>query len=876
MATKRTNDKPKAPQQRTTRKSAERGDERRSTTPKRKAESKATTQRRSSSPPRPLLSPQRQRELFALLLLGIGALLLVLLISSAVSDAGTWGKVVADGMRGAFGTAGALVVPVLFIVVGGLILWQDRFIDVPINGGNFLGIIALAVLTLGILETKNLNELAVKDPRYGAGGIVGTYLNRALVTAFGSAGTWTLLLLLFVVAVLLTFNVTLRQAIGGLHRSFGAVARRLVGERNEEKRDPLAPEPVPFAEELKRKLTGNAAGKPQQKLPPPPPATPAEELQAQLILTPIAERPTQASLFEGRPRLQPPAAIGETVRLPEADTQRIVTGSGEAEGKAASVKAKGAKTTGDKEKQAEADAEIADIDPSPVRQAWPLPNLAMFDDFEENEVDDNEKRSKARVIEDTLSSFKIEAQVMGMNPGPAVTQYQLQPAVGVKVSRITSLERDLALALSAPSIRIEAPIPGTPYIGIEIPNSSIASVSMKEVIDTEEFRSHKGRLKLALGKDVSGSPVITDLTKAPHLLIAGSTGSGKSIAVNSIVATLLQQNTPDELKFIMIDPKMVEMIVYNHIPHLLAPVVTELERVVSLLKWAVREMERRYKLLAQKGFRNIDSFNKEARKRPDLEPLPYIVIIVDELADLMMMAPDEVETLICRLAQMARAIGIHLILATQRPSVDVVTGLIKANFPTRMAFAVTSQIDSRVILDTTGAEHLLGRGDMLYLASDAPKPIRVQGTFVSDREVEKLVTFWRAAQKPDQVNPGTEARPQSKPVPLKPRVAGDWNGDGVASGSEVPTPDYSEAPSLGVSALPSGSVDTLDPAEQDELLPKAIELVRQHERASASLLQRRLRIGYSKAAQLIDMLEQQGVVGPAEGSRSREVLSDGE
>jgi S-DNA-T family DNA segregation ATPase FtsK/SpoIIIE len=445
-----------------------------------------------------------------------------------------------------------------------------------------------------------------------------------------------------------------------------------------------------------------------------------------------------------------------------------------------------------------------------------------------------------------------------MNPGPAVTQYQLQPAVGVKVSKITSLEKDLALALAAPSIRIEAPIPGTPYIGIEIPNMSISSVSIKEVVDTPEFIAHKGRLKLALGKDVSGTPVVTDLTRAPHLLIAGSTGTGKSVAINAIITTLLLQHTPDELKFIMIDPKMVEMLVYNQVPHLLAPVVTELERVVSLLKWAVREMERRYKLLANKGFRNIDSYNKEAHRRAELEPLPYIVIIVDELADLMMLAPDEVETLICRLAQMARAIGIHLILATQRPSVDVVTGLIKANFPTRMAFAVSQQIDSRVILDTNGAEQLLGRGDMLYQASDAPKPIRVQGTNVSEREIESIVNFWRAAKKPEEAPkpavPLRPASPENKPATLL----------------------TSEVSAEAVSPLPSSSVGSLTDEEQDELLPHAIKLVRQHERASASLLQRRLRIGYSKAAQLIDLLEQRGIVGPAEGSRSREVLAGDE
>ncbi|HEX5690493.1 MAG TPA: DNA translocase FtsK, partial [Roseiflexaceae bacterium] len=359
-----------------------------------------------------------------------------------------------------------------------------------------------------------------------------------------------------------------------------------------------------------------------------------------------------------------------------------------------------------------------------VHRAWPLPSFEMLDSYVEGTITDEERRGKSRLIEETLASFKVEAQVIGVNTGPAVTQFELQPAVGVKVSKITTLERDLALALQAHSIRIEAPIPGKAAIGIEIPNSAISSVSMREVIESDEYEGSKGRLRLPLGKDVSGSPVIAGLERMPHLLVAGSTGSGKSVAVNAFVCALLLKHTPEELKFIMVDPKMVEMIVYNNIPHMLSPVVTELERVVPTLKWATREMERRYKIFAKHGFRNIDSYKMAARRRADLEPMPYIVVIIDELADLMMMAPDEVETLICRLAQMARATGIHLIIATQRPSVDVVTGLIKANFPSRIAFAVSSQIDSRVILDMNGAEQLLGRGDMLYMAPDAAKPIR--------------------------------------------------------------------------------------------------------------------------------------------------------
>ena len=454
--------------------------------------------------------------------------------------------------------------------------------------------------------------------------------------------------------------------------------------------------------------------------------------------------------------------------------------------------------------------------------------------------------------------------MVNVNPGPAVTQFELQPAVGVKVSKITALEKDLALAMAAPSIRIEAPIPGKAAVGIEIPNSSIAMVGMREVIDSEEFEASRGKLKLPLGKDVSGTPIIADMTKMPHLLVAGSTGSGKSVAINVFLCGLLLKHSPDELKLILVDPKMVEMIVYNRVPHLLSPVVTELERVVPTLKWATREMERRYKIFARHGCRNLESYKVLSRKRADLEPMPYIVIIIDELADLMMMAPDETETYICRLAQMARATGIHLVVATQRPSVDVITGLIKANFPSRIAFAVTSQVDSRVILDGPGADQLLGRGDMLYMAADSAKLVRIQGTYVSDREVEKIVDFWRKALPPD-----SEAGVKAKP-------GGSLGVNGPPFSGALPGPRPAEA---GTDLRPADVTEAYRPPaeflsadEQDELLPQARTLVAQHQRASASLLQRRLRIGYSKAAQLIDLLEQQGVVGPAEGGRSREVI----
>jgi S-DNA-T family DNA segregation ATPase FtsK/SpoIIIE len=486
-------------------------------------------------------------------------------------------------------------------------------------------------------------------------------------------------------------------------------------------------------------------------------------------------------------------------------------------------------------------------------QKWRLPPIdQIFEEGHELEISEAEIRQRVKVIEETLASFGVEVKVREINQGPAVTQFGLEPgfmatkdAKGnprrVRVSRIVSLTNDLALALSAAPIRIEAPIPGRPYVGVEVPNTTKNIVTLRSLMETERFQRMSGSLKLALGQDVSGRPVIADLTAMPHLLIAGATGSGKSVCINAVVACLISTHTPETLRLLMIDPKMVELVNYNGIPHLLAPVVTELEKVVGVLSWATREMDRRYKLFVQESARNIVGYNEKMAKE-GREMLPYIVIIIDELADLMMLAPDEVERTITRIAQMARATGLHLIIATQRPSVDVVTGLIKANFPARIAFAVTSQIDSRVILDMPGAERLLGKGDMLYMAPDSAKLQRIQGVFVSDRELNRLVRFWCGSI----TAPERERRPpEQAPTDL------------------VQQPLWEEYKDLEKAATEN---------RDDELLEKAVEVVREHGKASVSLLQRRLRIGYARAARLIDDLEEQGIIGADEGGKGRPVL----
>jgi S-DNA-T family DNA segregation ATPase FtsK/SpoIIIE len=386
-------------------------------------------------------------------------------------------------------------------------------------------------------------------------------------------------------------------------------------------------------------------------------------------------------------------------------------------------------------------------------------------------------------------------------------------------------------------------------VGIEVPNSDKTLVSLRAVLEDESFGKGKGALRVALGKGVSGQAISASLAEMPHLLIAGATGSGKSVCINAIISTLLFTHAPEQLRFLLIDPKMVELTSFNGIPHLLAPVVTDFEQVVGALAWITREMERRYKLFASTGSRSVSGYNHKVGAKG--EQLPYLVVVIDELADLMMMAPDEVERYICRIAQMARATGIHLVLATQRPSVDVVTGLIKANFPTRIAFAVTSQIDSRVILDMPGAERLLGRGDMLYMASDSPKLARLQGCFVSDAEIRNLVNFWRGALVQ-----------QSRRDEQRPTTGNQKRATNESAGMKPSPTNQAEAP----------WADLVAEAEKDDLLPEAVKLVTESGRASTSFLQRRLGIGYPRAARLMDLLEEEGVIGPAEGSKPREIL----
>lgn len=481
----------------------------------------------------------------------------------------------------------------------------------------------------------------------------------------------------------------------------------------------------------------------------------------------------------------------------------------------------------------EAMLDKSEINKTKKVKKYKMPSVNLLNKAERKGTDLAALAEKTKKLEETLEAFHVDAKVIAAVPGPAVTRYEIQPGVGVKVHSITKLSDDIALNLRAKSIRIEAPIPGKAAIGIEIENDKVNMVTIREIIESQEFRNAKSKISFAVGKDIAGRAIIGDLKGMPHLLIAGSTGSGKSVCINSIIASILYKATPDEVKLVLIDPKVVELGNYNGIPHLLIPVVTEPAKAAAALNWAVAEMNDRYKKFAEAGVRDLESYNEHiAMMNEDETPLPQIVIIIDELADLMIAAPSQVEESICRLAQMARAAGMHLIVATQRPSVDVITGVIKANIPSRIAFAVSSQFDSRTILDMSGAEKLVGKGDMLYNPLGMGKPIRVQGTFISDNEVNTLIDFVRS---------------QTEEVQYAEDV--------------LSTIDKNDQPSQSDSD-----------ADRDDLMDECIELVVQSGQASVSMLQRRFRIGYNRAARIMDMMEAAGIVGPQDGSRPRQVL----
>ena len=751
-----------------------------------------STSKEEPKPSKPLLrlDPDRREEIAAIVIIILAALTA---LGAFKLSGGFFLEPWTNLLRGLFGW-GVFFAPLLLLGLGIWLILDALDKTWNLGWERPIGIGLMYLVLLTILHWLFTPLSPTRQPgSFQGGGVVGWIILSALVGAVGQIGAALALIAATGITLILLFNISLPE-----------IARRAIY---------LARIIKNLPQELAHFRTKRAALPAQPAHPTAAPRIDYPQVPATRASSPPPARPAREETTPPCPPLSEEGRRGEA-RSPVA--ARIIGGS-------------------------------TSLSAPAIQREWRLPDITqILEESTENEINQQEIRDRVHKIEETLAHFGVPAKVLEVNQGPTITQFGVEPGfveqrgldgkvhrVKVKVSRISALQHDLELALAAAPIRIEAPVPGKSVVGIEVPNSQIALVSVRGVIESDAFKAMKSKIKIALGQDVAGQPICANLDSMPHLLIAGATGSGKSVCVNAIIACLLCTATPEELQFVMIDPKRVELVNFNGIPHLREPVVVEMDRAVAALQSAVAEMDRRFQLFAKQGARNIDIYNHMVEGKTDAEKLPYLIIIVDELADLMMISPEQVEKAITRLAQMARATGIHLILATQRPSVDVVTGLIKANFPSRISFAVTSQIDSRVVLDTPGAEKLLGRGDMLYMASDSSKLVRLQGCFVSDDELGKLVTHWKdlAPSKPPKkiVEP-----PVIEDEYLQPSL---WNG------------------------APGKKSESLE----DDLLPQAIDIIRQSSRASVSLLQRKLRIGYARAARLIELLEEQGIVGPDEG-----------
>jgi DNA segregation ATPase FtsK/SpoIIIE, S-DNA-T family len=729
---------------------------------------KHPTSKKGKSPPPPepappfwweTLSPERQLDVVGAAMAVVG-LFIVLILVSAERSAPT--AYVAKLLAQSFGW-GMYILAFSLIVMGLWLVFRRIEKLPPLTLERGTGIIILFLWMLAFMHSFVPLEFAETAAIEGiGGGYIGSLFARFLLNNLGTGGTIVALSAWLVIAVTMTFDISVEDLFRWLKPLITKIGKLLAAPKTQA-RDSFQPETTNGYTVLNR---------PEPVIPPGTPPAPVT-----------------------------------TVRPPQAVIQ------------------------------------------------WKLPDIKdILDKGTSSSVNEEFIEQRARLIQETLASFGAPVQVVAINRGPTITQFGVEPLfvesrggvrTKVRVNKIASLADDLALALAAPRIRIQAPVPGHSYVGIEVPNDEMTLVALRDLLESEVFQRNTNPLRFVLGKDVTGHPINTTLENMPHLLIAGTTGSGKSVCVNAILTCFLMHNTPDDLRLILVDPKRVELTGYNGIPHLLSPVVVEIDRVIGALQWMTREMDKRYHLFAQVGSRNMADYNAKMKLQGQ-KKLPFLVIVIDELADLMMIAPGETEQTITRLAQLARATGIHMILATQRPSVDVVTGLIKANFPARIAFAVASNTDSRVILDQPGAERLLGRGDMLFQAPDAPSAARLQGVFVSDHEIQALVEFWRT-----QVGGANPYAAASQPV-------------------DLPRSDTPLRQTLLFEDM--AAVDS----NVDPLLAEAIDLVRKEGRASVSMLQRRLRIGYTRAARIVDMMEDKKIVGPPEGTTQlRQVLDYG-
>ncbi len=755
----------------------------------------------------PAVSPDVTRSIIGIVFLVVGAVTLIALILPGEGRLTDWWR---DFFAPYFG-AGRFLLPFLLLGAGYYLEWGRGKQPGSGWGAVLLGVAITYVGFLGAMQVSGIRE----------GGRIGRFLADLLVPAITAPGAFIVLAAVAAVGLIIAFELRLKDLLrpgATLARWFGSTAaasmRREPGDDVDGRGRPGT------AERAEGRSGPGAAGRRAGRAIPAAGDAPGqtgiwsrgEEPEPGIPVAVPSQAPTSATFA--------PARAGEA---PAGAGARATAGVG-----AAGAVVEPPRFLRDPEDVTDA----SDSPPTKDRIAYRLPDISMLDAATEPVSPGGEEavhRRNEEIIVRKLQSFNIPAQIVGRNAGPVVTQYEVQPAPDIKVSRIEALADDLAMALAARSLRIEAPIPGKSAVGIEVPNKDFNVVSLRGILESVDVGASGSKLTFALGRDVAGRAQAVDLAKMPHLLIAGATGSGKSVMVNALITSLLCEATPHEVRMILVDLKRVELAGYNGLPHLLVPVVTEPERAKAALKWAVNEMEGRYRRFAGATARNIRAYN-ETRADPE-DRMPYIVIVIDELADLMMREGKNIEDPIVRLAQKARATGIHMVLATQRPSVNVVTGLIKANFPSRIAFAMASQIDSRTILDAPGAEDLIGRGDMLYQPSDLPRPMRLQGVFVSDAEIGRVTSHWR---------------------------------------SQIDDPHYDL--SIVESDEGSGTVDDVTDDEADRLLPDAIDVIREYDRASASLLQRRLKVGYARAARMIDQLEARGYIGAFDGSNARQVL----
>ena len=814
-----------------------------------KAPPKKTTGTKKSPPPRSAAAKQyeeqrrQHRQAWSVVLFAVALLLIAMLF---IPGQALWAGI-RGGIFGLFGVSAYVWPPVLIYIaviaaldqpIGkiGTKVWQAFTLVGMVCSAIHIFTHAAGAADVGDYFAK-LWELFQQGAQVSGGGLTGGILGMPLLSLCGSVGAKIVICLLIFVFLMLVTGTTLITLFHWIRKPAKKVRQSASQSRQvrKEQEDYNGPTAVPFNIDIPVDDP-----MPQHPVQAEPPQKPKQKKSSKL------ERLER--LMRGEPDKPKTKTKPAPPPMPEEPEENQTNGSelDDIVNKAASE----AKRTSD---SAPSPASVTPIPiPSSSSETKPAaapeqeeapyryPPTSLLEpspSVDERNVQ-SELRANADRLVDTLRSFGVETRIVDISRGPAVTRYELQPSAGVKISKITGLADDIALNLAAAGVRIEAPIPNKPAVGIEVPNKTVHVVHIREILDSPAFQSSRSNLAVALGKDIAGSVALADLGKMPHLLIAGATGSGKSVCINSIILSLLYKSSPDKVRLLMIDPKVVELGVYNGIHHLLVPVVTDPRKAAGALGWAVTEMLGRYKIFADCNVRDLQAYNRLAATREDLRPLPQIVIIIDELADLMMAAPNEVEDSICRLAQMARAAGMHLVIATQRPSVDVITGIIKANIPSRVAFSVSSQVDSRTILDMGGAEKLLGRGDMLFYPVGASKPIRIQGCFVTDGEVESVVQYIKDSEGKN----------------------GEYDESIM---EEIEKQAAKEKAPKGGGA---------DDGQGDEMLPQAIELVVEAGEASTSMLQRRLRLGYARAGRIMDELEQRGIIGPHEGSKPRKVL----